>query len=193
MTATRAAESSERGQDRREEDRAKHAASRAAEDSEDTRTRLDGQRTRQAASKAAEDPIQRRTRSEDQRRRQAASRATQWTFMEGEAFRDVRPYYNALKWHAETRGMCCSGGKVKLPELQLPPEPLKSLMPGTTPESQHFLDNIGKYNSCFQMTSFGMPAKVSDSGFMPTFRVQGQIYHRGGFLLPPSNEEHKFL
>ncbi|CAF5170253.1 unnamed protein product, partial [Rotaria sp. Silwood1] len=181
-----------RGQDRREEDRVRHAASRAAEDFEDTRTRLDGQRARQAASRAAEDfedtrtrldgqrarqaasraaegserrqdrreedrarhaalraaedPIQRRTRSEDQRRRQAASRAAQWTFMEGEAFRydpannydshpklyigqmsDVCPYCNALKWHAETRGMCCSGGKVKLPELQPPPEPLKSL------------------------------------------------------------------
>ncbi|CAF1088056.1 unnamed protein product [Rotaria sp. Silwood1] len=121
MAATRAAESLEGGQDRREEDRARHAASRAAEDS-----------------------IQRRTRSEDQRRRQAASRAAQRTFMEGEAFRydpannydshpqlyigqisDVCPYCNALKWHAETRGMCCSGGKVKLPELQPPPEPLK--------------------------------------------------------------------
>ncbi|CAF1609374.1 unnamed protein product [Rotaria magnacalcarata] len=129
-----------------------HAASRAAEDSQDTRTRLDGQRARQAASRAA-----------------------QWTFMEGEAFRydpannydshpqlyigqmsDVCPYCNALKWHAETRGMCCSGGKVKLPELHPPPEPLKSLMSGTTPESKHFLDNIRKYNSCFQMTSFGM-------------------------------------
>ena len=28
---------------------------------------------------------------------------------------------------------------------------------------------------------------------MPTFRVQGQVYHRVGSLLPPSNEEHKFL
>ncbi|CAF4688801.1 unnamed protein product, partial [Rotaria sp. Silwood2] len=134
-------------QDRREENRARHAASRAAEGSEDTRTRLDGQRARQAASRAAEsperrqdrreedrarhaaeDPIQRRTRREDQRRRQAASRAAQWTFMEREAFRydpannydshpqlyigqmsDVCPYCNALKWHEETRGMCCSG------------------------------------------------------------------------------------
>ncbi|UJR12978.1 hypothetical protein I4U23_000004 [Adineta vaga] len=106
---------------------------------------------------------------------------------------DVCPYCNAHKWPAETRGMCCSGGKVKLPELHPPPEPLESLMSGTTPESKHFLDNIRKYNCCFQMTSFGMSGKVSDSDFMPTFRVQGQVYHRVGPLLPLSNREHQFL
>jgi hypothetical protein len=66
-------------------------------------------------------------------------------------------------------------------------------MSGKTPESKHFLDNIRKYNSCFQMTSFGTSKEVVDSGFMPTFRIQGQVYHRVGSLLPPSNEEHKFL
>ena len=28
---------------------------------------------------------------------------------------------------------------------------------------------------------------------MPTFKIQGHDYHRVGSLLPPSNEEHKFL
>ncbi|CAF1552338.1 unnamed protein product [Rotaria sp. Silwood1] len=154
MAATRAAESLEGGQDRREEDRTRHAASRAAESPERRQDRREEDRARHAASRAAEDSIQRRTRSEDQRRRQAASRAAQWTFMEGEAFRydsannydshpqlyigqmsDVCPYCNALKWHAETRGMCCSGGKVKLPELQPPPEPLKSLIGPTSFEA----------------------------------------------------------
>ena len=212
QATSRAAESAERRQSRQEENRARQATSRAAESAERRQSRQEENRARQAASRAAEDPIQRRTRSEDQRSRQAASRAAQWTFMEGEAFRydpggnyyshpqlcigqmsDVCQYCNALKWHAETRGMCCSGGKVKLPELQPPPEPLQSLMSGITPESKHFLDNIRKYNSCFQMTSFGTSEKVADSGFMPTFRVQGQVYHRVGSLLPPPNEEHKFL
>lgn len=75
--------------------------------------------------------------------------------------------------------MCCSSGKVKLPALEPPPEPLESLMSGTTPRSKHFLENIRKYNSCFQMTSFGANNAVCEPGFMPTFKVQGQIYFMG--------------
>ena len=64
--------------------------------------------------------------------------------------------------------MCCSNDMVKLPSFQPPPEPLESLMSETTPTSKHFLEK-------------------------PTFKVQGQVYHRVGFLLPPSNEEPKIL
>ena len=42
------------------------------------------------------------------------------------------------------------------------------------------------------MTSFG--AQIEDQGpCMPTFKLKGQIYHRGGSLLPFSGEHHKFL
>ncbi|XP_036329534.1 uncharacterized protein LOC118741668 [Rhagoletis pomonella] len=34
---------------------------------------------------------------------------------------------NAAKFRGETAGMCCSGGKVKLPALEPPPEPLHSI------------------------------------------------------------------
>ncbi|EYC32590.1 hypothetical protein Y032_0003g1676 [Ancylostoma ceylanicum] len=43
------------------------------------------------------------------------------------------------------------------------------------------------------MTSFGATAVVQEAGFMPTFEVQGQICHRAGSLLPPLNEDPKFL
>ena len=105
----------------------------------------------------------------------------------------VCSYCEALKWPGETPGMCCSGGKVKLQSLQFPLEPLESLLFGTTPTSKHFLENIRKYNSCFQMTSFGTTKEVCEPGFMPIFKVQGQVYHLAGSLLPPSNEQHKFL
>ncbi|CAF1473532.1 unnamed protein product [Rotaria sordida] len=130
QAASRAAEDSEDTRTRLDGQRARQAASIAAESPERRQGRREEDRARHAATRGAEDPIQRRTRSEDQRRRQAASRAAQWTFMEGEAFRydpannydshpqlyigqmsAVCPYCNALKWHAETRGMCCSGGK----------------------------------------------------------------------------------
>ena len=69
----------------------------------------------------------------------------------------ISPYCKALKFNGETIGMCCASGKVKLPLLAAPPEPLKTLLTGTTSESKcfFFLSNISKYNSCFQMTSFG--------------------------------------
>lgn len=42
------------------------------------------------------------------------------------------------------------------------------------------------------MTSFGATNVVRDN-FMPTFRVQGQIYHRMGSMLPLPDEDPKFF
>ena len=89
--------------------------------------------------------------------------------------------------------MCCNNGKTQLDALLPPPDPLASLMTGLTTKSRHFLGNIRKYNACFSMTSFGATKVISEGGFMPTFKVQGQIYHLAGSLLPPLNCEPKFL
>ena len=104
----------------------------------------------------------------------------------------ICPYCKALKFNGETMGMCCASGKVKLPQLAAPPEPLKTLLNGTTSVSKRFLLNIRKYNSCFQMTSFGAQIENQDQ-FIRTFKVRGQIYHRVVSLLPFSGENHKFL
>ena len=48
------------------------------------------------------------------------------------------PYCKALKFNCETMGMCCASGKVKLPLLAAPPEPVKTLPTGTTSESKRF-------------------------------------------------------
>jgi len=212
MAASRAAENPEQTSTRLGEQRTRQAASRAAETPEQTSTRLGEQRTRQAAARAAETPEQGQARRRNDRASRSESRAAQWKFMERDAFQydpaksyDGHPqlcigrmsvvcsYCDALKWAGEASGMCCSNGKVKLPSLQPPPEPLESLMSGATATSKHFLENIRKYNSCFQMTSFGATSEVCEPGFMPTFKVQGQVYHRVGSLLPPTNEEPKFL
>ena len=42
------------------------------------------------------------------------------------------------------------------------------------------------------MTSF-KSRQVVERGFMPTFKVQGQVYHLAGSLLPCRTDEHKFL
>ncbi|CAE1327684.1 unnamed protein product [Acanthosepion pharaonis] len=71
-------------------------------------------------------------------------------------------------------------------------EPLRDLLLGTTLESTHFLEAIRKYNCCFQMTSFGAKA-ISEGGWMPTFKVQGQVYHLMGSLLADQREPPQFL
>ncbi|GFV95159.1 uncharacterized protein TNCV_1292771 [Trichonephila clavipes] len=45
-------------------------------------------------------------------------------------------YCGAQKFKNETPGMCCAGGKVKLPDLRSPPEPLLTLVSGKTNQSK---------------------------------------------------------
>lgn len=104
----------------------------------------------------------------------------------------ICPKCNAKKWADEASGMCCSGGKVTLPEIQDPPELLKDLLTGSHPYSSNFLNNIRKYNSLFQMTSFGAKV-VRESNFMPTFKIEGQVYHKIGSLLPEQGKNPQFL
>lgn len=75
----------------------------------------------------------------------------------------VCPHCKALKFKNEPQGLCCSIGKVKLPILNAPPEPLHTLVSRITPQSRHFLNNIRRYNSCFQMTSFGATEIVKNN------------------------------
>ncbi|XP_018787196.1 PREDICTED: uncharacterized protein LOC108967951 [Bactrocera latifrons] len=100
----------------------------------------------------------------------------------------------AAMFREETAGMCCSSGKVKLPALEPPPEPLHSLLTGESPTSKHFFQNIQAYNSCFQMNamlSFGATKIIRDP-FM-TFKIQGQIYQRAGSLIPFADADYQFL
>ncbi|XP_071565387.1 uncharacterized protein [Temnothorax nylanderi] len=101
-------------------------------------------------------------------------------------------YCNAFKWKEEAPGMCCSAGKVQLSPFEPLPEPLYSLVMGSHPEHVHFMNRVRKYNGCFNMTSFGAKQVLQD-GFMPTFKVQGQVYHLVGSLLPAPEQEAQFL
>ncbi|XP_023223321.1 uncharacterized protein LOC111624647 [Centruroides sculpturatus] len=98
---------------------------------------------------------------------------------------------NALKFKKEAPGMCCSAGKVQLPAFLPLSKPLNSLLMGPNPEHIHFMDRIRKY-ACFQMTSFGVKQVIED-GFMPTFKVQGQVYHLIGSLQPLPQKTPQFL
>lgn len=99
----------------------------------------------------------------------------------------------AYKFHNETLGLCCSNGKVQLTSIQEPPKLLVDYTSGESKESKYFLRNIRKFNSCFQMTSFGASQICNKKEYLPTFKIQGQVYHTIGSLLPETNMQSKFL
>ena len=99
-----------------------------------------------------------------------------------------------MKFYSERPGLCCAGGKFKLPILPHPPEPFYSFLYGNTTESKYFFVNIQKYNGCFQMTSFG--AEVVDlAGYNPSFKIMASHYYKFAILIffQPPNEDYKFL
>lgn len=191
--------------------RKKRAILAASESQEQREARQEAVRTRNAQSRSSESQEHRGARHEADRIRTARSRRTVYAELKNGGFHNdaiydysthpsvvirkmdtVCVHCGALKFKNEAPGMCCASGKVKLPILRPPIEPLLSLLSGESSDSKHFLQNIRKYNSAFQMTSFGATKVVRDN-FMSTFKIQGQIYHHVGSLLPVPDAEHKFL
>ncbi|VVC25441.1 Hypothetical protein CINCED_3A005442 [Cinara cedri] len=108
------------------------------------------------------------------------------------------PHCHALKFKNEPAGVYCASGKVQLPEIETPSEPLNGLLIGTDPDSNVFLKSIRTFNSCFQMTSFEATEIVRNTNatgqqYSSTFKIRGQVYHKMGSLLPMPNEPHTFL
>ena len=213
MKKVRAKEPSNEREERLAADRAATSARRAAETPEQREARLADKLASTSLCRAAETPDQREARLAADRASTSASRRKkqeQWANKQQAAFHyDHRIDYEhdqdviigkmeytckhckAMKWKGEAAGMCCSKGKVRLPLIAEPPEPLKSLLSATSPDSKHFLKHIRAYNNCYQMTSFGATRQVHEPGYMPTFKVQGQVYHLAGSLLPAEDDSSK--
>ena len=95
----------------------------------------------------------------------------------------------------ETESLCCLKGKVQLDVFPQPPVFMQHLYEGTDSNGKHFLTNIRKYNCAFQMTSFGTSFGCSETtmaGFNLSFRIQGQVYHLIGSIIPAEGESPKF-
>ncbi|XP_059160882.1 uncharacterized protein LOC131944344 [Physella acuta] len=207
----RSNETEEQRESRLESNRVGTAQTRSNETEQQHESRLETVRLRTAQARSNETGDQRRERLGTSRERNFQNRRTLHADLNLSAFSydpdfdyslhrgvaigkmdKVCEFCYALKFKNETPGMCCASGKVKLPELHLPPELLSTLVSGETSQSKHFLENIRRYNSSFQMTSFGASAIIRDN-YMPTFKMQDQIYHRVGSLLPLEDADHKFL
>ncbi|XP_021992170.2 uncharacterized protein LOC110888986 [Helianthus annuus] len=83
--------------------------------------------------------------------------------------------------------LCCGEGNVKLPLLQHPPQPLRSLLDyNGEPRSRVFRENIKLLNSIFSFTSTGgkISTELNDGRGPYTYRLNGHNHHRIGTLLP---------
>ncbi|XP_038698800.1 uncharacterized protein LOC119996288 [Tripterygium wilfordii] len=91
--------------------------------------------------------------------------------------------------------LCCRQGRIKLPELREPPEPLKSLLDYNGSEtSKLFRQQIRAYNSIFGLTSTGgkIDRSINDGDAPYIFRLNGQNHHMIGSLLPLAGERPQF-
>lgn len=142
--------------------------------------------------------VRRRRREREARRtRQAATTniaRSAMTFAESEFdghghnagnFHDTTcTHCKAYHWPKESESTCCGKGKVVLEPVPPPPErmrPLYNIRLG----NKYFIENIRAYNNMLALASLGC-SEVRPSGFNPTFKIQGKLYHRMGYLLPPA-------
>ena len=107
----------------------------------------------------------------------------------------VCQHCRALKFAGERPGLCCTNGQVRIPDLETPPAPLDALFSGEHIDGRHFLANARIYNQAFAMTSFGAKKirPKDKQGFESTFKVQGQVSHWAGSLLPDEGATQAFL
>ena len=102
-------------------------------------------------------------------------------------------FCGAKRFPKEPKGMCCKSGKVKdVPLIPPPPDEMKDLFTNEDTRSRQFLANARKYNQAFHMTSI-KTNWVVEPGFMPTVKIQGQMSHMLGPLVPADGDEAKFL
>jgi hypothetical protein len=89
--------------------------------------------------------------------------------------------------------LCCAQGKVTLPLLAPPPEPLRRLLTGNEADAKDFHQRIRSYNNALTFTSVGvdLDTSVAQVGNY-TYRLHSELYHRMGSLLPQPGEAPKF-
>lgn len=203
-------ESNQQTEFRNEQNKARMQKSRSIETVEQKKIRLKEERIRRANSRSNEIKYSNKKRLLNSRKTVKILRKKSIINLTNEGFNyqvtnDYSQHFNigemnticiycdSMKFARESLGMCCSNGKICLPLINEPPDSLKYYMSGKNANSNHFLKNIRKYNICFQMTSFGATNIVRTMGFQSTFKIQGQIYHQIGSLLPTENDDEKYL
>ena len=85
-------------------------------------------------------------------------------------------------------GSCCLQGKVKIEYVARLPPPLYQYFVGDNNDAVEFRTHIRRYNKAFAFTSSGGPWRLDGTVFdgrgLPTYKIQGELYHQIGPLRP---------
>lgn len=86
---------------------------------------------------------------------------------------------------------CCDHGLIKLPDLQPPPDQLMALFTGSDSQSRNFREYIWEYNRALAFTSLGVNQDhtINNGDSAPVFRIQGELCHLSGALLPSEGQQ----
>ena len=71
---------------------------------------------------------------------------------------------------------------------------LRDFLYGISPLSAHFKDKIRQYNAAFAFTSLGVKVdhKITNAPGPYCFRINGDLHHLSGALLPPAAQENTY-
>jgi hypothetical protein len=91
-------------------------------------------------------------------------------------------------------GTCCSEGRVRLPALEAPPEPLRTLFTSNDSNSKSFREDIWKYNRALAFTSLGVTEdhSINRGRGQPVFRICGELCHKSGALVPSGDNPPRY-
>jgi hypothetical protein len=91
-------------------------------------------------------------------------------------------------------GSCCLEGQIRLPPFPQAPAALRNLLCGRSPLAREFKANIRQYNATFGFTSLGVNVDhtVTHATGAYSFRIQGDLHHRSGALLPSPGQPTVF-
>ena len=100
-------------------------------------------------------------------------------------------YCGALRFKGETKGFCCSSGKVLPEPFPRPPEELMKLWNSNQGLGRVLKTYSREINNALALSSIQVKLKRF-SGFNPSVIIQGKVVHTTGPLIPKEGEVPKF-
>ena len=95
---------------------------------------------------------------------------------------NVCGHCGAKRFKTENKSICCANGQFQLPEIPEAPPPLKQFL-----KEKHFNEKIRAYNQCLAFASLDANEVILPPGVY-CFRINGDIHHRVGSLLPDGGD-----
>ncbi|CAE1236174.1 unnamed protein product [Acanthosepion pharaonis] len=125
--------------DRRRTRQSREAAAAARSRESETELQQGTRNARNAAATSVGPRAQRQGQTDFQGLLQIWPLSSFWSFLAFNYDPGINLTTRDDKWAGEPAGLCCSSGKVRVPPLHEPPTPLRGLIAGSHPDSNHFL------------------------------------------------------